>query len=300
MKTIDKKEIGERIRKDKESVMNYEGNCWNILNDIRYAINEQSTALTNGTDTTGAFQNTYLLRQINMAQYNIYSFLFEQFPDLFLTSTTLSFSNSTATLPVDCFKIKTIINSDNYPIIPIDSREKRIGNMVGDLYVYYRAGNTVILDRASVSDSSTLWYYSRCREIACGMSSAGGALSLTLASTARGIVDYYNNMTIENITDNWVDTISDYSATRVCTLAAQTGAASKYYGIVSELPEIFHGLIIEKAILQVKQHPKAPFKITEQDIKIYSDNLRSAMISFAGTNTGDVNLDSMINDFGDI
>ena len=280
--------------------MNYEGNCWNILNTIRYAINEQSTALTNGTDTTGAFQNAYLIQQINRAQYFIYSVLFGQFPDVFLKSASITFTDSVASLPSDCFKIKEILDSNNIPLLPIDMKERKIGTYIGDRYAYYRYGNSVAIDQSGVSETGTIWYYSRCRELTCGMSSAGGALSLTLASTARGIVDYYNNMTIENITDNWVDTISDYTAARVCTLASQTGAASKYYGLVSELPEIFHDVLIERAIIQVKQHPKAPFKITKLDLELNMENLRSAMISYAGTTTGDINIDNTFNDFGDL
>lgn len=280
--------------------MNYDGNCWNILNSVRYAINEQSTAYTNGTDTTGAFQNSYLIEQINRAQYYIHSTLFQQFPDIFLTSATLTFSSSSATLPADCFKIKEITSSDNYPIIPINSKERRVGNMIGDRYAYYRKGDTVVLDRTGISDASTLWYYTRCREITTGMSSAGGALSLTLATTARGIADYYNGMTIENVTDNWVDTISDYAANRVCTLAAQTGAASKYYGIVSELPEIFHHLITRKAEHLVKCDIVSPQVANNFDLADFNEDLRAALSAYAGTNNGDCDIDSMINDFGDM
>ncbi len=278
--------------------MNYNGNCYSILQNIRYAINEHSTALVQGTDTTGAFQNSYLIDEINKAQYFIYSILFTTIPDLFLTSASLTFSSSVATLPTDCFKIREIDDSEGIPLTAIDMGQRHVGSYTGDKYSYYRYGNTIRVDRDSISETGTIWYYKRFREITMGMSSAGGALSLTLASNARGIVDYYNNMTIENITDNWVDTISDYTAARVCTLAAQTGAASKYYGIVSELPEIFHNILEERAIIQVKQHPKAPFKITQQDLALNMENLRFAMTAYAGTNTGDINVDNTINDFG--
>lgn len=278
--------------------MNYSGNCYSILQNIRYAINEHSTALVQGTDTTGAFQNSYLIDEINKAQYYIFSILFGTFPDLFLTSSSLTFTSSVATLPSDCFKVREIDNADGIPLTAINMGERHVENYIGDLYAYYRYGNSIRIDRDDISETGTIWYYKRLREITSGMSSAGGALSLTLASTARGITDYYNNMTIENITDNWVDTISDYTSARVCTLAAQTGAASKYYGIVSELPEIFHNVLEERAIIQVKQHPKAPFKITPLDLQLNLENLRQAMQSYAGTNTGDINIDTTINDYG--
>lgn len=277
--------------------MNY-NNCYSILQNIRYAINEHSTGLVQGTDTTGAFQNSYLIDEINKAQYYVYSILFNQIPELFLTSASITFSSSVATLPTDLFKIKEVSNSDNFPLYPMEVNQRHSGNYVGDIYSYYRYGNTLRIDRDDVSDTGTIWYYKRLRELHTGASSAGSALSITLASTAKGITDYYNGMTIENITDNWVDTISDYTSARVCTLAAQTGAASKYYGIVSELPEIFHNIIEERAIIQVKQHPKAPFKITPLDLQLNLENLRFAMQSYAGTNTGNTRIAETINDFG--
>jgi hypothetical protein len=280
--------------------MIYAGSCYEILTNLRMAINEYSAALVQGTDTTGAFQNSYLITQINKAQNYIHGILFSQMPDLFLTNTTLAFSSSVATLPSDCFKVREILDVDGFPLTRIDMGQRHVASYTGDKYAYYRYGNTIRVDQDSVTETGTIWYYTRPREITAGASSAGGALSLTLATTAKKVADYYNNMTIENVTDDWTDTISDYSATRICTLAAQTGAASKYYGVVSELPETFHRLIEERAIIQVKQHPKAPFKITQEDLQIFNENFRSIMMGYAGTNTGEVNLDDMINDFDSV
>lgn len=277
--------------------MIYPGNCYEILTNIRYAINEHSTGLVQGTDTSGGFQNSYLISQINKAQRFIHGLLFSQFPDLFLTSADLAFAGSVASLPWDCYKVNEILNADGFPLTKINRKQGHVANNTGDRFAYYRYGNTIRVDQDGISETGKLWYYKRCREITAGMSSDGGALSLTLATTASKLADYYNSMTIEDITDDWADTISDYSALRVCTLAAQTGAASKYYGLVSELPEEFHGLIEERAIIQVKQHPKAPFKITKEDLAVFKDNLSAAMIGFAGTNTGDNDLDSIFNDF---
>lgn len=277
--------------------MIYPGNCYEILTNIRYAINEHSTGLVQGTDVTGSFQNSYLISQINKAQRLIHGILFSQMPELFLTSADLVFASSVASLPWDCGKVSLIQNADGFPLTKINQKQSHVASYTGDRYAYYRYGNTIRVDQDGISETGKLWYYKRCRELTMGMSSAGGALSLTLATTAANIADYYNNMTIEDITDDWADTISDYSSSRVCTLAAQTGAASKYYGLVSDLPEEFHGLIEERAIIQVKQHPKAPFKITKEDISIFTDNLSTVMSSFAGTNTGDVNFDDVFNDF---
>ena len=130
----------------------------------------------------------------------------------------------------------------------------------------------------------------------CGATTAGGVLSATLATTAKKIADYYNDMTIEDITGDAVDTITDYSAARVCTVA-NTWAAERYYGIVSELPTIFHPLISEYAILQIKKSPKVPDQVKASDIALFNEMLTSTMKSYAGTKHTDVTMDDMINDF---
>ncbi|MDP2363733.1 MAG: hypothetical protein Q8M94_08185, partial [Ignavibacteria bacterium] len=129
-----------------------------------------------------------------------------------------------------------------------------------------------------------------------GMSSAGAALSLTLATTARKEADYYNDMTIENITDDWTDTISDYATTRVCTIT-QTGAASKYYGIVSELPEAFHHLIGPRAIILMRDIITSPEKPTVTGLKAFQEMLAEALRSYAGTQHTDITWSSIFEDF---
>ena len=274
----------------------YSGCCYEILSQVRYGINEHSTALVQATDTTGSFQNTELVRQINNAQYYLWSILFSQFPEYFMTSASLTFTSSVATLPADCFKIKEVSDSDGYPLWPISVDQRHIESG-GSSHHYYRYGNTLRIDEDSVTDTGTLWYYSRCRELDTGTTSAGGALSATLATTAKAIADYYNNMTIENVTDSNVDVISDYSAARVCTTTTQTWASSKYYGIVSDLPEIFQPLIAEYTILQLKKNPKVPLQVVPADMALFGEMLREAMKSFAGTYNGNVSIDSLINDF---
>jgi len=104
-------------------------------------------------------------------------------------------------------------------------------------------------------------------------------------------------MIIENVTDSTVDTITDYSAARVCVVS-NTWAASKYYGIVSDLPEIMQPLISEYAILQMKKNPKVPLQVTKADVQLFNEMLRESLRSFAGTLNGDMDVDSLFNDFG--
>ena len=273
------------------------GNCYEVLQNIRYAINEHSDDLVKGLDVTGAFQNSYLVGMINKAQRFIFGLLFNQFPDLFLKRESLVFTDSVAVLPVDCYKIQSILDAAYSPIVPIGINERQSIPGSGSRYKYYRYGNNIQVEKDAISESGTIWYYSRCRDLTMGLSTAGGVKSLTLATSARAQADYYNGMKIENVSKDWLDLITDYEADRECILEVETGDAEEYYGLVPELPEDFHGLIEERAIIEVKQHPKAPFKVTAEDIEIFNGNFRSVMIGFAGTNTGDINIDALINDF---
>src|SRR4030043_784576 len=170
----------------------YNGNGYEILSQVRYGINEFSTALVQGTDTTGAFQNQELIRQINNAQYFIWGILFKQFPEYFMTSASLVFTSAVATLPGDCFKIRQVVDSDGYDIFPINMGNRHVNADTGSEHHYYRYGNTLRIDADGVSETGTLWYYSRCRELDTGLTSAGGALSATLATTSKALADYYN------------------------------------------------------------------------------------------------------------
>ena len=274
----------------------YSANAYEILSQVRYGINEFSTALVQGTDATGAFKNEELIRQINNAQYYLWAILFGQFPEYFLKSASITFTSSVATLPSDCFKIRDIVNSDGIPITPIGVNQRHIVDDTGSEYHYYRYGNTLRIDADDVTDTGTIWYYSRCRELDTGLTSAGGALSATLATTAKAIADYYNNMIIENVTDSTVDTITDYSAARVCVVS-NTWAASKYYGIVSDLPEIFQPLISSRAILTMKMSPRVPIALAKADVDMFRDDLRMAMQSFAGTLNGDMDMGRLFEEF---
>lgn len=271
-------------------------NCWEILSDVRHGINEHSTAKVNGTDTSGVFANEYLIKKINEAQRYIWNILFTDFPEYFLKSATFTFTASVGTLPADCHKIKRLEDEDGHKIDPISVDVKAKETSDGSAHQYYRYGNTIKLDGEN-SGTYTLWYYSRCREITTGMSSAGGALSMTLASTARKETDYYKGATIENVTADWVDTISAYSTSRVCTLAAQTASASQYYGTTSSLPEMFHPLITERTLIAMKQHPLAIPRLTREDLVLFDQNLAESLKSFAGTFQSDRTPDDIFTAF---
>jgi len=264
-----------------------------MLEIIRTELNDYSTALVQGSET-GVYDNSDIVRKINGAQRYLFSLLLARMPDLFLTSSTVTGSSGVYTIPSDMYKLVNITNSNGDKVNSISVQEKHLGTATGSDYLYYRSGNTIVRDSGN-SNALTFNYYKEPRELTQGMSSAGGAASLTLATTARKVTDYYNNVIIENITDSWTDTISDYSASYVATIT-QTGAASKYYGTVSELPEIFHHLITKKAILELKNAIVSPQRAGVPEIADFRDDLAETLRSFAG-NQNDINISDLFYDF---
>lgn len=268
-------------------------NCYAMLEEIRTDLNEYTTALVQGSEV-GAYDNTDIVRKVNSAQRFISNILFNQMPELFLTSASVTGSSGVYTIPSDCLRMDSIFDSNNNPIKPINVQEQKMTSSSGSDYLYYRKGNTVVRD-SGLSDSLTFYYYYMVKDLTQGMSSAGAASSLTLATTAKPIADYYNNIIIENITDGWASTITDYSAARVATLTG-TGAASKYYGTVSQLPDVFHPLISQRATLLLRNSIVSPQKPTVADMNDFKENLIETMKSFAGSQK-DISMDEMLNDF---
>ena len=271
-------------------------NCWELLSQVRYGLNEHSLGLVNGTDISGKFQNSELVRHINNAQFFLWGILFKQMPEYFMASASIVFVGSVATLPSDCFKIRQVSDPDGHDLFPMNVAQRHIDADSGSEHHYYRYGNALRIDADGVSETGTIWYYSRCRELDTGLSSAGSAGSVTLATSSKAVADYYNNMKIENITDSTVDTITDYSAARVCTVT-NTWAASKYYGIVSDLPETFHPLIASRAIITMKMSPRVPIALTKLDKATFAEELSMALQAFGGTLDGDADAGGLFEDF---
>lgn len=274
-------------------------NCYGILEEIRQGLNEYTVAFVQGTDTSGTFDNGNIVRKINAAQRFLWNLLFTRFPELFFTSTILTGTAGVYTLPSDLFMLHYIEDSNGQKIWKIPLKIKHSGNQTGSDSLYYRYGNTIIRDGGG-SGSLTVYYYKRMKDLTQGMSSAGGALSLTLATSARKEIDYYNGIILENITDDSTDTITDYATTRIVTFATMTGAASDYYGTVSELPESFHPLIAPKALMMMKLLPVSLEKPSPQETVDFQMNLIETLRAFTGTFNSDVDMAEIFYDFAPI
>lgn len=271
-------------------------NCYEILANVRYGINEYSSAYMAGTDTTCPHQNSYLVRMINRAQRHIYNMLLQREKGIFLESASLTGVNSVFTLPWDFGRLAYFKDENGAQVFPVPVQKLKATNATGSDRLYYRDGNTFVLDKAGVTETYTLLYYRKARDLDQGSSSTGGAQTVTLASTAKGIADYYNGMVVENVTDNTVDTISDYTAVRVATVS-NTWAASKTYGIVSDLPEMFHFLIAPKAIHYTKaESPVIQEKPTQSELLLWVEMFRETFKAYVGTE--DVDIEEIFCDYG--
>jgi len=244
--------------------------------------NSNITAYVQATDTTGPYSNAQIMDGINAAQRFLYNTLFTRIPYVFEEEIDLTGVASVYTLPADFGQLRFFKDSDGNQIHPIQTDQRRTTSGSGSDQRYYRKGNTLIIDKAGVTDVNTLIYYRKCRDIEQGKAAAGGELSITLASTAKSIADYYNGITIENITKIWVDTIDDYTAARVATIS-ETAAADDYYGTVSDLPEPFHFLMTPRAVFEITgNYPIAKEKPQVSGVEFWNQQFLATLRAYAG------------------
>ena len=263
-----------------------------MLEEVRSDLNEYNEKLCQGTET-GVFDNSDIVRKINYSQRYIFNLLFTRFPDLFLTSTAVTGSSGVFTIPSNIYRLSHIVDADGDRINPISVKVKHLTDSTGSDYLYYRSGNTIVRD-SGASDSLTFHYYKIVKELTQGLSTGGSATSITLGRNAMGVLSYYNNVVIENITDNWTDTITAYTAARVATIATRA-SAGKYYGTVSELPDAFHQLVSRKATLLMKNSTVAGQRADADEISTFREELVETIRAYCGT--GDVNPSELFYDF---
>lgn len=272
-------------------------NAYEILKQVRLAMHEYSEDLTQGVESDEAFNNDYLMQKINNAQRYVYNILIQKVPDWFITSTTADFSSSSYTLPWDFGKIHELRDENGQTVHHLKAKQSKLVDQTGDDSYYYQQGNALKLDKSGVTKNYTLWYYTKPREIHSGRITASGSSTITLDSSAKKVADYYNNMTIENVSSDWVDTVDDYTAARVATISETDLEIDDDYGFVSELPEPFHFLIPLKALLDIKlEHPLSKGMTNQVELAIFNDQLWATMTAFADMNE-DISISEIFNDY---
>lgn len=268
-------------------------NAYDILSDMREGVNEHSTALVQGTETHGRFSNTYLVNKMNRAQRLLYARLLKRIPGEFLTDADITVASGVMTLPWDFGMVRRLEDEDDRKVYPADVDKRPIYGGKGSENVYYRKGNTLVLTDTGKSGTYHLWYWRKPRELEVGQAAAED----TLATSAKAIADYYNGMIIEDITGSQFATITDYTAARVIT-STITMADDAYYGIVSDLPEMFHHLIAPLGqIIAKAEHPISPEKPTKSEIELWKAEFEDVVSAF-GNMEGDVEPEDVFTDFG--
>jgi len=244
--------------------------------------NSNISSYVNGTDTTGPYSNDQIMDGINAAQRFLYNALFTRIPYEFEEEIELTGVSSVYTLPADFGQLRLFRDSDGNQIHPIATNQRRKTSGSGNANLYYRKGSTLVIDKASVTEVCKLFYYRKCRDIHQGIASAGGSASITFATTAKKIVDYYNGLTLENITKDWVDTVDDYAVTRIATIS-ETAASDDYYGTVSDIPESFHFLMIPRAVFEITgNYPIAKEKPGVVGVELFNQQFISTLRAYAG------------------
>jgi len=275
-------------------------NCYEIASDVRRGLNEYSTEKVQGTDTSGAYPNAQILKAINDAQKFLYHILIKRIRHEFeVHDQDLVFTNSIATYPSNFGRLIQLKNTLGRQVYYIDVKEKVPTTSVGSNRLFLRKKgiiNQLQIERSGVNETWKISYIVKPRDIHWGQASAGAATSITLDSLyAKKIVDYYNDMFIENITQDWVDTIDDYAVNRVATIS-ETAAASDYYGLVSEIPDSFQHLIAPKAAMLIKDlSPVTQEKVTKGENDAWVGLLLEALRGLEGRE--DTDYEDVFTDF---
>ena len=265
-------------------------NAYTMMEDLLGDLDEYSQARVQGTDTSGAWTNTWLMRKINNAARILYGILLLRIPEQFNATTELTGADSVYTLPWDFGSVVEFRDADGGKVYPTVIQSKPRGSDTGSKNLYYRSGQTFVLTKSGVTDTYTLFYRKKPREIHSGQAQTGsGATTLVMDSEGKNIDDYYNGLIVENITVGGVGTVSDYTGSSAsATVDVAFTANTDYYGLVVDLPEPFHHLIVPKATLLVRSaspiHKKPPTRAENMD---WEAMVGDAVRAFAG-NQADV------------
>lgn len=253
-------------------------NAHQILGEVREGLGEYSESFLTAAETMMKHRNSNLLRHINRSQDFLYALIAKRMPGQFVTSEQVTGVNSVFTLPANFGKLVLFRDEKGRKVHRIGEDDRRTTEQTGSDSQYYQRGNTFVLDKSGVTKTYELIYTWKPRPIHAGVASAGGLASMTLdANYASKVVDQYNGMVVENITQDWVDTVTDYSTARVATIA-ETAASKDIYGLVSELPEWCHSLIAPKALLIAKaSSPIAKSRPTREEKDEFNLDLMTVM-----------------------
>lgn len=260
-------------------------NCFELVKEVRHGLNEYDDALASGDDVIGAYKNPFLITQINAAMRELYAMIAKRRPDEFLTESPLTAVGSVITLPSDFSKLVLLRDSSGNKINSIEEVQRRRASDQGSTYVYFKRGNTLTIDRQSDSGVYSLVYKKKPRDIHQGkfavtpavLSPPAAAIYHLDSKEAKSVLNFYNGMTLENITGDWDAPVVTYSAGRVVTFA--TGFEpddGDLYAMVPEIPEWSHHLIAPRAVILSKSTPITKEKPSRAELDAFKELLVNA------------------------
>jgi hypothetical protein len=279
-------------------------NAYKLIRDVRVDLNEYSANLWTGSDTSGKFDNTYIIDKINLAQARIYALMMKtEAKDIFQTSASITGVSSAYTLPADFGKLIQFEDDHGDTVFPSSAKILPRTGETGSDRLYYRKGNTLVLNKSGVTATYTLKYYKRPRRLTWGVAATSSGLnSLYMADTevTNRVADYYNGFIVDNYTQGKSGTISDYSgSTRIATTDGTItwAASTDYYGTVSDLPFETHIHIAPLAVILVKaSHPAAQERPTKAEMDLWAGMFLETMVAFTNQ-PEDVPIETVFCDF---
>ena len=261
-------------------------NCFQILEKIRYGIQEHSDALVRGQQKA-LHSNDWLIGEINDAQAFLYSMTRKRMPGFFVGRANITGVNSVYALPADYGSLIVFKDEKGRQVLPVDYAQLKRTNQRGSDRRYYKQGFTLRLDQDGVDKTYELWYFQQPRDLHMGKVDTAGTGSFTADKPAKRLDDYYNGMIVESIDGDWHDTVEDYDEARVVDLtdAAQAVAKGEYYGLVSELPVFLHHLIAPRAMLTIRSTSPTVKNgpPTKTDMDLFREQLLTVLRDFQDT-----------------
>lgn len=279
-------------------------NAYKLIRDVRIGLNEYSAALWAGTDTSGKFDNTYIIGKLNAAQARMYALLMKSDArELFYKSASVTVTSSIITLPYDYGRILQLEDENGYKVWSSTAKVTPVTGQTGIENLYYRSANTFVLNKTGVSATYTLKYYRQPHKMTYGAAASGSGLNaLKMAATdlTSGRNDYYNDIVVDNYTQQLYATISDYvGSTRVATTDNTiTWAENDVYGTVPDLPTEMHILVAPLAVILIKsEHPAAQERPTAAEVKMWAEMFMETLVAFSNQ-PEDISMESIFCDFG--
>lgn len=249
-------------------------NTREMFKEVRGNIGEKSAA---------HWSDLEVLRKLSAAHRRVAGMLMLKQGDWLLRSTELSVINGTVTLPPSCAKVAYVEDIGTGAAVHLAGtvRERRfmrpaLSGMPLAMQDAYFIENGLELTLSEATGNVRVWYQRRVIDLLGGIGDTGSGANTIIARTTdgpSGRPDYYVGEIIEVIGGAGVGTIAEVTAynpaTRALTLEGTFDATSEY-GLVPQVPEEGHDLIVLMATLQLMAKPSSDI---EQEVFRFYSNL---------------------------